>query len=45
MENIRLRFSQGEKQRYLPVFALADEHPTGVFDYDSNLSTPHSIEK
>ena len=30
-----------EKQRYLPVFALADEHPAGVFDIDSNLSIPH----
>ena len=41
MENIRLRFSQREKQRYQPVFALADEHPAGVFDIDSNLSIPH----
>ncbi|MDO5413636.1 MAG: hypothetical protein Q4G31_09195 [bacterium] len=30
-----------EKQKYLPVFALADEHPAGMFDIDSNLSIPH----
>ena len=41
MENIRQRFSRGEKQRNQPVFALADEHPAGMFDFDSNLSIPH----
>ena len=33
-------FFRGEKQRYLPVCALADEHPAGMFDLDSNLSIP-----
>ena len=33
-------FFQEEKQRYPPVFALADEHPAGVFEFNSNLSIP-----